>query len=206
MVETADTLGAPPSRPPSLPACARQCCVNQRTQRREQRCRSEHVMKHQARSGYDLFKKCSRLFHTLQIKHGGGGDTRGGTRTDSFDQKGMEWHRRAGICLCVYNRVLKPTVFLSSCFSTCRFIHPPHCLLMSVSLRRLCVCAEFGQHLQTVFCLFASSLAQTVFPCLCQLCEATLSQILWNQLNTSQGLTQIKFAALCTAYVILQCP
>lgn len=148
MVETADALGPPLHIP--LPACARQCCVNQRTQRRELCCRSEHVTKHQAHSGYDLFRKCSRLFHTLQIKHGGGGDTQGGTQTDLFDQKGVEWHRRAGIRLWVYNRVLKPTVFLLSCFSTCHFIHPPLCLLMSVSLRRLCVCAEFGQHLCSV--------------------------------------------------------
>lgn len=106
---------------------------------------------------------------------------------------------RACVCLCLYAHG-----FIGGFFSTCLFIHLPLCLCMSISLCPLCICAEFGQHLQSVFCLFSSPLAWNVFLFLCQLCEATLSQILWNQLNVRQGLMQIKFMALCIAHIILQ--
>lgn len=117
-------------------------------------------MKHQAHSGYDLFRKCSRLFHTLQIKHGGGGDTQGGTQTDLFDQKGIEWHRRAGICLCVLRRRSKAHGFFVVLFFYLS-VHPSTPLSFDVSLTtsavRLCRIWTASADCVLFVCLFSGS-------------------------------------------------
>lgn len=86
-------------------------------------------------------------------------------------------------------------------------LHPSTLLSVCVNLAPSAVllCCIWTENCRVFFCLFSSSLARNIFVCLCQLCEATLSQILWNQQNTRQGLMQIKFIALCIAHIILQC-
>lgn len=63
--------------------------------------------------------------------------------------------------------------------SVCLSVHSsaPLSAYLSISLCALCICAEFGQHLQSVFCarfVFLSSGLESIPLCEseCQLCEA----------------------------------
>lgn len=120
-------------------------------------------------------------------------------RWDREDRNDIDVH----VCLFVYNHVCMRGVLLFLFF--CLSVHSsgPLSAYLSISLCPRCICAEFGQHLQSVFCarfVFLSSGMESI-PLSereCQLCEAKLSQILWNQLNVHRGLMQIKSMPLCS--------
>lgn len=67
------------------------------------------------------------------------------THEPTYLTERQDWH--ACVCLFMFIRAW----FYWGGFSTCLFIHLPLCLCMSISLCPLCLCAEFGQHLQSFF-------------------------------------------------------
>ena len=146
-------------------------------------------MKHQTHSEYDLFKKHSRLFRMLQIKHGGGCHTQRNTQTNSAPSSGM-WKTRGPIhwilgerdetektrndidvhvCVCSFIIMFVCARFYCLFFPACLFIHLPLCLRICQSrcVRRASVlnldsiCRVFS-----VQGLFSSPLAWKVFLCL----------------------------------------
>lgn len=122
--------------------------------------RSECVMKHQTHSDYNLFKKHSRLFLILQIKHGGC-HTQRNTQTNSAPSSGMwktrglfsgfkekemrqkrqKWHWRECVCLVVYNHVCMRVVLLFLFFlPVCSFICPSVCVSVNLTVCSVHLC------------------------------------------------------------------
>lgn len=88
-------------------------------------------MKHQTHSDYHLFKKHSRLFLILQIKHGGGCHTQRNTRANLFDRKvGMTL-----TCVCVSVYVYTRMVLLGGFLPACSSIYLSVCVCQSHYVR-----------------------------------------------------------------------
>ena len=111
----------------------------------------------------------------------------------------------AHVCVCPFIIMFVCAWSYCSYFFCCLSVRSsaPLSVYLSISPGPLCICAEFGQHLRSVLCawfVFLSSGSESIplSESECQLCEAKLSQILWNQLNMHQGLMQIKWMPLCS--------
>ncbi len=146
-------------------------------------------MKHQTHSDYNLFKKHSRLFLILQIKHGGGCHTQRNTQTNSAPSSGMwktrglfsgieekdmrqkrqKWHWRECVCVCSFIIMFVCAWFYCFFFSACLFIHLPFCLSICQSHCVLCASVLNLDSICRLFSvqgLFSSPLAWKVFLCL----------------------------------------
>lgn len=110
-----------------------------------------------------------------------------------WDRDDIDVHVRACSFVIVFACASVHCFFFPACLS----IHLLFCLRICQSHWAPCICAGFGQRLQSVFCarfVSPSSGLQSIALCesLCQPREALLSQTLWNLLNVHRGLMQIK--------------
>lgn len=110
-------------------------------------------------------------------------------------QKRQRWHWFVCVRLFIYNHVCYAHGFIVVSFSSfllffCLSVHSSALLsaYLSISLCVLCVCAEFGQHLQSVFCarfVFLSSGVESI-PLSESKCQALWSLIIPNTVKSAK--------------------